>query len=190
MKGTILILLFLLGGVWVGKTGFPEFLITNDYSTTVLFCLLFAVGICIGSDKELLEKLKMQKPILLLVPLITILGSLLGAAVISVSIPDRALSDCLAVASGFGYYSVSSILITEYKSADLGVVALLSNIIRELSVLIFAPLMVRYAGKLSPICCAGATSMDSTLPVITRVSGNEFVFIAILHGIQIGRAHV
>lgn len=186
MKGTILITAFLIGGVLLGYAGWiPDFIIENECSTYVLYALLFTVGISIGADKELVSKLKGQKPSLLLIPVITIVGSLIGALVVVPFVAGRSVSDCLAVASGFGYYSLSSILITQYKGADLGVVALLSNIIREVSVLVFAPLMVRYFGKLAPICCGGATSMDSTLPIITRVSGNEFVLVAIIHGILV-----
>ena len=39
--------------------------------------------------------------------------------------------------SGFGYYSLSSIFITEYKGAELGTIALLSNISREIITLLF-----------------------------------------------------
>ncbi|HIX53794.1 MAG TPA: lysine exporter LysO family protein [Candidatus Sphingobacterium stercoripullorum] len=54
---------------------------------------------------------------------------------------------------------------------------------RELIALLAAPFLVRYFGKLAPISAAGATSMDTCLPIITKVSGNDFVLIAILHGI-------
>ena len=89
----------------------------------------------------------------------------------------------MAVGSGFGYYSLSSIIISQIKGAELGVVALISNVIREVFVLICAPFLVKYFNRITPICCAGATSMDSTLPIITKYSGNEYVIVAIMHGI-------
>ena len=92
------------------------------------------------------------------------------------------ISDCLAVGSGFGYYSLSSIFITEYRGAELGTIALAANIIREIITLLGAPLLVCWFGKLAPICAGGATTMDTTLPVITRFSGKEFVVISIFHG--------
>ena len=39
----------------------------------------------------------------------------------------RQLTDCLAVDSGFAYYSLSSIFITEYRGAELGTIALLAK---------------------------------------------------------------
>ncbi|MGL4293582.1 MAG: lysine exporter LysO family protein [Bacteroidales bacterium] len=186
MIGTLLITFVLLGGILLGYFRIlPEFLIHTDWSMWVLFTLLFFVGISVGSDNELSSKLRNQSPVLLLIPLITIIGSLIGVLLIVPLLPERTISDCLAVGSGFGYYSLSSILISEYKGSDLGVVALMSNIIREVTVLVFAPLLVRYFGKLAPICCAGATSMDSTLPVIIKNTGSEFVIIALIHGILV-----
>ena len=84
--------------------------------------------------------------------------------------------------SGFGYYSLSSIFITEYRGAELGTIALTTNIIREIITLLGAAVLVRCFGKLAPICSGGATTMDTTLPVITRFSGKEYVIIAIFHG--------
>ena len=88
----------------------------------------------------------------------------------------------MAVGSGFGYYSLSSVFITQYKGAELGTVALMTNIFREIITLLFAPLLVRFFSPLAPICAGGATTMDTTLGVITRFSGREYVFIAVFHG--------
>lgn len=99
----------------------------------------------------------------------------------------------MAVGSGFAYYSLSSILITQFKepsigmqlATELGTIALLSNIIREMMALVGAPLIRRYFGKLAPISAAGVNSMDVLLPSITRCSGKEVMPIAICHGILV-----
>ena len=91
-------------------------------------------------------------------------------------------AECMAVGSGFGYYSLSSIFITEYKGAQLGTIALLSNIIREIIALLFAPFFAKYFGKLSPISVGGATTMDTTLPIILRFSGKEYMVVSLFHG--------
>ena len=101
------------------------------------------------------------------------------------------LSDCLAVGSGLGYYSLSSVLIAEYKEASLGVraaselgtIALLVNIFRELFTLVAAQAMKRHFGPFAPVASAGATAMDVCLPVILRVSGSEILPAAIVSGI-------
>jgi len=146
---------------------------------------MFLVGLNIGYDKEILNTLKKTRPKVILVPLATLVGTLAGCALISIVIPKYTPFECMAVGSGFGYYSLSSIFITQYKGAELGTIALLSNIIRELITLLFAPLLVMYFGKLAPISAGGATTMDTTLPIITKYSGSEFVLIAIFHGITL-----
>ena len=40
----------------------------------------------------------------------------------------------------------------------------------------------RRFGKLAPISVGGATTMDTTLPIITRVSGQSLVIVSIYHG--------
>ena len=70
-------------------------------------------------------------------------------------------------------------------AAELGTIALMANIFREMMTLVFAPLMVRWFSPLGPISAGGATTMDVTLPVITRISGKEWVFVSIVHGIVV-----
>ena len=110
------------------------------------------------------------------------MGTLAGCAVVSLFLSHRSVTDCMAVGAGFGYYSLSSIFITEYKGPELGTIALLSNITREIITLLFAPLLVRWFGNLAPISAGGATTMDTTLPIITRYSGQSFVVVSIFHG--------
>lgn len=121
----------------------------------------------------------------MLVPLATTVGTFAGAIAISFFLTERSLTDCLSVGAGFAYYSLSSILITEYRGAELGTIALLANIMREFFVLLLAPWIVRYFGNLAPICAGGATTMDTTLPIISKYSGSDFVIIALFHGIVI-----
>lgn len=166
---------------------------TDAYSTYVLYVLMIAVGISLGSDEKLGEILRSIRLRLLFVPLATIVGTLTATAVASLFIARWGLPECMAVGSGFCYYSLSSILITELTTSSLGVqaatelgtVALMANLIRELSVLLTAPLMVRCFGRLAPVCAGGASTLDTTLPAIIRYSGNDMVFISVFHAILV-----
>ena len=159
----------------------------------VLYALMIQVGMSIGSDKKLKDILRSIKPGFLLLPIGTIAGTLLFVAMASIFIQGMPLADSMAVGAGFGYYSLSSVLITEIKgassgvayAAQLGTIALMSNIMREVITLLFAPIMLKLFGKLAPIASGGATSMDSTLPVITAVCGKEMAFVSIFHGILV-----
>lgn len=140
------------------------------------------MGLSIGNDPQTLINFRMLNPRLVFLPIATILGTLSAAALVSLILPHRSVTDCMAVGSGLGYYSLSSIFITEYKGPELGTVALLSNIMREVLTLLCAPLLVRWFGNLAPISAGGATTMDTTLPVITRYAGQPFVVVSIFHG--------
>lgn len=183
MKGSLIITAFFVVGVLCALFDIlPSGIISSDYSYYALCLLMFTVGIGVGGDSDVINKFRTIDPLLLLLPLFTIVGTLAGVSIVSLFLPDRSLSDCLAVGSGFGYYSLSSIFITEYRGASLGTVALLANIIRELVTLLFAPLLAARFGKLAPISVGGATTMDTTLPIITRVSGQSLVIVSIYHG--------
>lgn len=186
MKGSITIVSFFIAGVLLGRfIDIPAILTAEAPTLYALYALMFLVGISIGSDKKALQALKQQNLKLILVPLATIIGTLIGSALISFALSGRSITDCLAVGSGFGYYSLSSIFITQYKGAELGTIALVSNITRELLALLAAPLLIRYFGKLAPISAGGATTADTTLPIITKFCGKEFVIISIVHGITV-----
>jgi len=183
MKGSLIILSFFATGLLLGVFRWfpPEFLNFN-FSFYVLCALMFSVGISIGNDPNSFRQFRSLNPRLIFLPLMTILGTWLGVIVVSFFLKERNLTDCLAVGSGFGYYSLSSILITEYRGIELGTIALLSNIIREVITLLFAPWMVKYFGKLAPIAAGGATTMDTTFPVIVKNSGKEFAIVSIYQG--------
>jgi uncharacterized membrane protein YbjE (DUF340 family) len=124
--------------------------------------LMFCVGTSIGNDPNTLKSFRSLNPRLMFLPIMTILGTLAGCAVAGFFMSQRSSSECMAIGAGFGYYSLSSIFITEYKGPELGTIALLSNIMREITALLGAPLLVKYFGKLAPISVGGATTMDTT----------------------------
>lgn len=184
MKGSLVILGFFCVGLASGYLGWiPEKWAQADFSLYALYLLMFLVGISIGADVRVLQALRSHGPKLALIPLITICGTFAGVFAITTFSGKISLLEGLAVGAGFGYYSLSSVIISELYSESLGVVALLSNIMREVMTLLFAPLMVAAFGKLAPIASAGATSMDTTLPIITAASGKEFAIVALFHGI-------
>lgn len=183
MRGSLIIIAFFLVGAGLARGEvLPAGLTENDFSMYALYVLMFLVGISVGSDREALQAMRHQPVKIVFVPLATILGTLTGCALAGLALSGRSLADCLAVGAGFGYYSLSSIFITEYRGAELGTLALTANVLREIITLVGAPFLARWFGKLAPISAGGATTMDTTLPIIARVSGKEFVIISIFHG--------
>lgn len=143
--------------------------------------LLLFVGLGIGLNPEMKKEVRSLSPRMALLPVVTIIGSWLGALLIW-TVLHRTLSDCMAINSGFAYYSLSSIFITEYRGAELGTIALLANIIREMLTLLGAPLMARWFGPLAPISVGGATTMDTTLPILSQTLGQRYIALSIYHG--------
>lgn len=183
MKGSIVIVSFFVAGVLIGKAGIiPLSGASADYTKYALYLLMFLVGASLGADGRLGQMFRSLGPKTLFVPAATITGTLAFSALAALLISRYSIYDCMAVGSGFGYYSLSSVFITQYKGAELGTVALMANIFREILTLLAAPLLVRFFSPLAPICAGGATTMDTTLGVITRFSGREYVFTAIFHG--------
>ena len=192
MKNSIIVFVFFCAGCLLGFSGEIK-LDAHHISLYILYALMLQVGISIGSNKNLKQIVRQIRLKMLVIPLATIIGTLLFSALASLLLSRWSVFECMAVGSGFAYYSLSSILITQFKepsiglqlATELGTIALLSNIIREMMALLGSPLIEKYFGKLAPISAAGVNSMDVVLPAITRYSGKEMIPVAILHGILI-----
>lgn len=184
MKFSVVLLGLFLLGVGFGTTGIaPQFLLIDGVSMQLVRLLLLLVGLGMGLDPQFFTYLSHVNVRMLLVPAGVALGSLLGAGLVALLLPGMSIRDGAAVGAGLGYYSLSSILIGQIRGAELGVVALISNILREVSTLLLAPLLVRLGGKLAPVASAGATSSDTTLPVIQRYTDSATTLIAVINGL-------
>lgn len=126
---------------------------------------------------------KMTCPFLL--TLMLSIDTFLGVAVMWAFFRQYLLTDCLAVGSGFAYYSLSSVFITEMRGAELGTVALLSNIFREILALLVIPPMARTLNPLAAVSMGGATTFDTSLPVIMQSAGKDFLVVAAFHGLTL-----
>lgn len=182
MKGSLIVVGFFVIGLQGGiEKMVPAWLLNGEVSFVALCGLLLFVGLGIGLNPEMKKEVRSLSPRMALLPVVTIIGSWLGALLIWTML-HRTLSDCMAINSGFAYYSLSSIFITEYRGAELGTIALLANIIREMLTLLGAPLMARWFGPLAPISAGGATTMDTTLPILSQTVGQRYVALSIYHG--------
>lgn len=192
MKNSLLVVLCLVAGIACGVWGGTSF--TAYFSklpTVMLYLLIIQVGLNLGSSGELGVMFRNLSLSTLTLPVFTIAGTLLFSAAASLLLNSWNIFDCMAVGSGFAYYSLSSLLIVQLKEASagieiasqLGAIALLTNIIREMLALFGAPVYASLFGKFAPVSVAGINSMDVCLPVISRYSGKSIVPVAIVHGI-------
>ena len=148
MKGSLIVIVFFCVGCIMGAFNKFEF-DTHTVSMYILYALMLQVGISIGSNKNLKAIVSHLHPKMLLIPLGTIIGTLLFSALASLLLRQWSVFDCMAVGSGFAYYSLSSILITQFKepsiglqlATELGTIALLTNIFREMMTLLGTPII-------------------------------------------------
>lgn len=179
MKQTILLLTIFGLGVLLSRNF--TFVLPEFFLPILLSALMLFIGLDIGKDKEQFRKLRQLTFYSLLIPVVVLLGSWIGAGFSSFFLPVS-LKDSLLISSGLGYYSLSSVLISSQYSLYIGTIALLSNLLRETTTLILAPVLVKVFGKNSLISSAGATSMDVCLPVIQKYSGLDFIYPAFFSG--------
>ncbi len=182
MKGSFIIIGFFITGIFCGFAGIlPSIFLNADAGLYALYLLMFLIGIGIGSDMKAFSIIKTMRAKIVLIPLATITGSLLGGVGIGLLLQEP-LQETVAVSAGFGYYSLSSIYISKICGDAAGVMALMSNMCREILTLLLIPLLAKRWGPLAPIASGGATSMDTTLPLIIRHTGREYGVISIFHG--------
>jgi uncharacterized membrane protein YbjE (DUF340 family) len=159
-----------------GETVFLDS-ITN-YSLAVL---LFGVGIDIGASREIIEDLRIMGWKLIVIPILVAVGSILGAVMTGL-IFNFSAGESAAVGAGFGWYSLSGVLISKLHSAELGSLAFLTNVFRELMAVMVLPLVAKYFGSLASIAPGGATTMDVTLALVKESGGEAVVIPAFISG--------
>ena len=183
LRGSLVIVAFFAAGAIFGIAGWiPATAASSPVSTYMLYGLMFSVGVSLGHDATLVERIRSLDRRMALLPICTVVGTLAGAALASPLLHTVPPADAMAVGAGFGYYSLSSIFISELRSVELGTVALLCNVLRELFTLLAAPWVAGRFGPLAAISSGGATTFDTTLPILTRVAGPQYAVVAIFHG--------
>lgn len=191
MKGSLIVISFFIAGIAAGYYGIiPDAEKLSGCSIYVLYLLIAIIGFEFGY-KNLAATIRGLNSVSLMLPFFTVGGTLLFTIPAWMILRSFPLQDYLAVSSATGYYSLSSVLIMEYKkasaglgtAAELATIALLSNMIREIISLTCAPFFRRYFGWYAPIASAGVASIDVVLPVIARTCGKKAVPIAIMQGV-------
>jgi len=184
MKSSLIITSFFLAGLLIGIfTRIENSAIIDSLMEYSLYFLMLAVGISTGSDPKISSILRSFRLKTLLLPLSTILGTYFSMILYTLLFSSVDGKDAFAIASGFGYYSLSSLVIRDFSGAEIGIIALLANIIREIITLLTAPFTARILGPYAPISSAGATSMDTTLPVIIKSTRKNMLIPSVFHGV-------
>ncbi|NLJ59142.1 MAG: lysine exporter LysO family protein [Tissierellia bacterium] len=182
------ILLVLVLGILSGLLFMPQVFYDNSglLMDIGLCLLLFFVGIDLGSNKSIFKNLKNLGFKILIVPIATIVGSLIGGLVCSFIFKINIFGS-LAIASGLSWYTLSAIIITPISS-ELGTIAFLSNVFREVMAFVAIPFIAKKIGYLETIAAGAAISMDTGLPMVTRNTNQEVAVISFISGVILSLA--
>ncbi|AJR09263.1 lysine exporter LysO family protein [Photobacterium gaetbulicola] len=167
------------GGLIVGLVTGIDLDWVDQASEVILLLLLFLIGIQLRNSGMTLKQILLNKKGIIIA--LTIIATSLPGGLIAAWLLDLPYNQGLAMASGFGWYSLAGILIGDSLGPVMGGVAFLNELLRELVALSLIPMMIsRYPS--TAIGYAGATAMDFTLPVIQNCGGIRCVPIAIVSG--------
>ena len=172
----------LLAVVVGGLAGFywlPDMPMAEDVATWSLMLLLFLIGLQLRNAGLSLRRLLLNRQGLGIA--LALAGSSLLAGFAMVPLLEAAWHESLALASGFGWYSLSGIVIGDALGPSWGGVAFLNDVIREIIALAIIPLLIGQRPAMA-IGYGGATAMDFTLPVIRSSGGLDCVPVAIASG--------
>lgn len=146
----------------------------------LLMLLILLVGIQLGHSGMSLREVLLNKRGVQ-VSVVFCASVAIGGIVFGLLMPDVSIMQGLAMSSGYGWYSLSGIVMTDAYGAIWGSIALLNDLTREFLALIFIPLLMRHYPS-TAVGLGGVTSMDFTLPVIQSSGGNEVVPLAMSFG--------
>lgn len=144
----------------------------------LLYALVFFVGIDIVGVK-ISSAWRSFKVIV--IPLLVIAGSLLGGLLASF-IAHESINTSLALASGFGWFTLSGVLVSSKLGAVYGTVALLTDLFRELLAIL---LLYLFGHRFSRECigAGAATTLDTTLPIIRQKCSSDNIPTALVSGL-------
>ncbi|MFD1805584.1 lysine exporter LysO family protein [Pasteurella oralis] len=151
----------------------------KDASTYVLVLLIFFVGIQLRNNGISLREVIFNERGLI-TGIIFILTSLLGGTIAAL-ILQLPITQGLAIASGFGWYSLSSVVINDAWGPIFGSIAFFNDLSREIISLFAIPFLM-HNHRSSAVGISGATALDCTLPIIQKSGGIEVVPLAISFG--------
>ena len=180
IRGSLAQVLCVVIGMVIGYLLPVGYLPPENTMTALLMILILLVGIGLkGSGITLKEVLLNKRGVQM--SIIFTVAVLVGGLLFAMLFSEVSWTKGLALASGFGWYSLSAIVMTDAYGAVWGSVALFNDLVREFFALIFIPVFMRKYPS-AAVGLGGATSLDFTLPIIQQSGGLKVVPLAISFG--------
>ena len=180
----LLAILALGAGILYGLSGAENILVSfvTSHTDFILYLLMFLVGISVGLHKGILYRIRDYHLRILIIPLGIVAGSLAGGFLCSF-LTGYSVREGTAIASGLGWYSLAGVQVGALAGAQAGSIAFLSNLMREIFSFFSIPLISKKLNFYTCIAPAGATSEDTTLPMMIKYTDEETVVLSVLNGI-------
>ena len=180
----LLAIIALAAGILCGLTDFGSIItdVLVENRDIILYLLMFLVGISIGMHRGIVKKIREYNIRILLIPAGIVVGSIAGGLVCA-ALTGFPVNESAAIASGLGWYSLAGITIGNLAGAQMGSVAFLSNLMREIFSFFMIPWISRHLNDYSCIAPAGATSEDTTLPMMMKYTNEETVVLSVINGV-------
>jgi uncharacterized membrane protein YbjE (DUF340 family) len=172
-------LLAALAGLLLGYYLLPAIPFIDQIATGLLMLLLLLIGLQLRNAGLSLRKLLMNVQGLGIA--LVLMASSMLAGVLLIPVLGLPWHQTLALTSGFGFYSLSGIVIGDAMGPAWGGVAFMNDVLREIIALAIIPLVIARRPAMA-IGYGGATAMDFTLPVIRSSGGLACVPVAIASG--------
>ncbi len=182
------IVLAVVGGMLIGYFLLPDSMVglcgtVIDFG---LYLLLFLVGMDMGKQGTMLADIKAAGFKVLLVPAAVVVGTFAFVAVAGLLLPSG-VKDSVAASAGFGWYSLAPTLLQSY-SLTISATAFLSNVMREIFSIILVPVVARKIGYVECTALAGATAMDTLLPVVVGATHERITIYSFVTGVILSLA--
>jgi len=171
--------LVVLIGFFIGLWGKGWVNLPFGSSTYVLVVLIFCVGIQLRNNGISIRAVFFNQRGMItgvIFVFTSLLGGIIGAQVLNVPIVQG-----LAVSSGLGWYSLSSVTLNNAWGPIWGSIAFFNDLSRELISLFIVPLFMQHY-RSTAIGYTGATAIDCTLPIIQKAGGVEVLPLAFSFG--------
>ena len=175
-------------GILSGYFWLPAgFIAATETLLKIFLCILLVfVGIDLGKDGSVLSNIKTAGARLLLFPVAVFVGTLAGCAVGTLFLPIK-LIDSLMVGCGFGWYTLSPIILADY-STEIAAVSFMHNVFRELLGIMLIPVVARYIGYIECMSLPGAAAMDVCLPIVDKATEGKAVAYSFVTGVVLSIA--
>jgi len=165
----------------LGGLQWPVVDFLTSHTDAVLYLLMFSVGISVGMYRGLAAKIRQYHLRIFLIPAGIMLGSVAGGVLCALLL-HMPWNYGAAIAGGMGWYSLAGATIGRLAGAEMGSVAFLSNLMREIFSYLIIPCIALKLNYYTSIAPAGATSEDTTLPMMLKYTNEETVVLSVLNG--------